>query len=109
MRPRSVATLLILALSLFFPNATRADEPVTLARLVMRDRTIIMASDANGLVYSVSTQDGTVLDANLSEAELVAKYPDVYETIRPAIAQYSLPKAVTDGEATETVIPWAGM
>jgi hypothetical protein len=109
MRPLSVATLLILALSLFFPNATRADEPVTLARLVMRERTIIMASDANGLVYSIATRDGSVLEANLSEAELVAKYPDVYETIRPAIAQYSLPKAVTDGEATETVIPWAGM
>lgn len=48
MRSLSVATLLLLALSLFFPTTTRADEPVTLARLMMRNRSIIMASDANG-------------------------------------------------------------
>jgi hypothetical protein len=66
----------------------------------MRDRTITVTSDSNGLLYSVSTKDGTVLNANLREEQLQAKYPDVYENVRPAIAS---------DKVTDSVIPWAGM
>ncbi len=95
----SVRTLLLLGFSLF-ATATRAQEHPTITRLVMRDRTITVTSDSNGLLYSVSTKDGTVLNANLREEQLQAKYPDVYENVRPAIAS---------DKVTDSVIPWAGM
>ncbi len=102
MRQISAATLLVLAFSLFFPTATYSndDERLAITHLVMRDRVITINSTSNGLLYSVSTKDGAVLDANLSESQLQAKYPDVYDNVRPAIASE---------EATENVIPWAGM
>jgi cell division septal protein FtsQ len=66
----------------------------------MRDRVIVIASDPNGLLYSVTTKNGTVLDANLSEEQLLAQYPDVYQNLRPAIA---------NTKASKSVIEWAGM
>jgi hypothetical protein len=99
MRQLSIATFLILGFSMFFGNATHADERIPITHLIMRDRTITIATTPNGLVYSLS-KDGTVIDANLSEAQLQAKYPEVYEKVRPAIA---------DTEESNTITPWAGM
>jgi hypothetical protein len=82
----SVATFFILVLSVFFTTATRAEEHQPLTSLVMRDRVITIHNGSNGLSYTVRTQDGAVLDAQLNEAQLQAKYPDVYDTVRPAIA-----------------------
>lgn len=110
MRKISVATFLILGCAIVSATATNASdaaktsisEPVTISRLVMRDRIITISSHPTGLVYSVSTKDGTVIDASLSEAQLVAKYPDVYDQLRPAIANPDASKDVK-------VSPWAGM
>ncbi|MGH8000113.1 MAG: hypothetical protein ACREPR_11930 [Brasilonema sp.] len=87
MRRISVTTFLILVVSAFFATAaTRASEDQSLTTLVMRDRLITIKNSPNGLSYTVSTQDGAVLDAQLSDAQLQAKYPEVYDTVRPAIA-----------------------
>lgn len=99
MRQMSVAALLIILVSLFFSNATRAGEPVAITRLVMRDRIVIITSSSAGLQYSLLTQDGTVIAANLSEDQLAQKHPDVYEQFRPAIAD----------PASPGVTIWAGM
>jgi hypothetical protein len=66
----------------------------------MRDRVVAITSGSDELQYSVIMKDGTVLDANLSEAQLAEKHPVVYEQVRPAIAS---------SEATPDVIQWAGM
>ncbi|NEQ27801.1 MAG: hypothetical protein F6K28_54155 [Microcoleus sp. SIO2G3] len=86
MRSMSVATLLILGLSVVFSTATRASEHQPLTTLVMRDRVITINNSPKGLSYTVKTQDGTVLDAQLSDAQLQAKYPEVYDNLRPAMA-----------------------
>lgn len=99
MRKMSVAALLMILVSLFFSNTTRAGEPVAITRLVMRDRIVIITSSSDGLQYSLLTQDGSVIAANLSEDQLAQKHPDVYEQFRPAIA---LP-------ASSGVTIWAGM
>ena len=65
----------------------------------MRDRIVVITSNPDGLKYSILNKDGSVLDAKLSEDQLAQKHPDVYERVRPAIAN----------EATPDVIPWAGM
>jgi hypothetical protein len=108
MRKISIATFLILGFSIVSATAisasdaskTSVSEPVVISRLVMRDRIITISSQPTGLIYSVSSKDGTVLDASLSEAQLVAKYPEVYDHLRPAIA---------NPDASKDVTPWAGM
>lgn len=82
MRQLSIATLLMLLMNVSFATKILASEP-PLTTLVLQDRVITISKGAKGLVYSVKTQSGTVLDNNLSDAELQAKYPDIYETIRP--------------------------
>jgi hypothetical protein len=97
MRQVSIAAFLILSVNLV-STATRAEEP-TITRLEMRDRAIVITSDSDGLKYSIVSPDGTVLDAKLSEAQLADKHPELYDRVRPAIAD----------EANSDVIPWAGM
>jgi exo-beta-1,3-glucanase (GH17 family) len=107
MRQTSVATFLMLGLTLVFSTimsasetrSNKSSEPVAITSLVMRDRVITISSLPTGLKYTVSTKDGTVIDAALSEAQLVAKYPEIYDHLRPAIA---------NPNATEKIIPWAG-
>lgn len=98
-RQLTVATLLILGLSILAGGSTRANEQLEITRLALRDRVIVISSSPNGPLYSIGTKDGAVLDANLSIEELQAKYPDVYEKVQPAVA---------DGEAGLNTI-WAGM
>lgn len=103
MRKTSLATLLILGFAIASATATNASdalktsvsEPVTISRLVMRDRIITISSDPTGVVYSVSSKDGTVIDASLSEEQLIAKYPEVYDHLRPAIANPNASKDVS--------------
>lgn len=100
MRHMSVATLLILAVSVLFSTASHAEEPLAITCLVMRDHVVAITSGSEGLLYSLSMNDGTVLDANLREVQLAEKHPEVYEQVRPAIAS---------PEATPGDIVWAGM
>lgn len=76
----------ILASSFLLPVAVRADEDVTIARLVMRDRTVVISQGKDGARYSVKDKDGELLHSNLSEVELAQKYPDIYDQVRPAYA-----------------------
>jgi hypothetical protein len=63
----------ILAASLLLPGAVRADEDVTLARLVMRDCTVIISQGKDGARYLIKDRDGELLHSNLSENELIDK------------------------------------
>lgn len=101
MRLISAATLLSLALAIGGATATYAEENPTVVKLVMRDRVVHVTSTPDQVVYSVQTRDGKVLDANLSGEELQAKHPEVYNTLRPAIA---------NGKDTHLQMsPWAGV
>lgn len=111
MRRMSVATLLILALSVVFTTPTRASEHQPLTTLVMRDRVITIHNGPKGLSYTVSTQDGTVLDAQLSDAQLQAKYPEVYDNVRPAIARQGAGlRPIADSDKTDgpVIMMWGG-
>jgi hypothetical protein len=79
-------TFAIVASSLLLPAAVRADDDVTIARLVMRDRTVVISQGQDAARYSVKDKDGELLHANLSEVELAEKYPDIYDQVRPAYA-----------------------
>lgn len=96
MRRKSIA-LLILASSMISSSAVKADE-IPLTRLVMRDSVVEITSNSDGIKYSVTTKDGKVLSENLDEAQLAQKHPDVYDQVRPAIAN----------PGSKGFSPWAG-
>lgn len=97
-----IMMFLIPVLGLGVVAATSAKEPEAevVAQLVTRDRIVLIYAGSEGAHYTIKTQDGEVLDANLSDREFQAKHPDIYERIKPAIAR---PDQETD------VIPWAGL
>jgi hypothetical protein len=99
MRQIPVAALLILVFNVIFTTPVRTEEPVTITRLVMRERVVTITSGQNGPRYSVFAKDGAVLAAALNEAQLAEQHPDVYEQVRPSVA----------GEATPSAAIWAGM
>lgn len=98
MRPISLMTLTILIIGVFSTTA-RAEDRQTITQLELRDRIVKITSGSQGLNYSILSQDGTVLDANLSENQLAEKHPELYERVRPAVA----------GDASDTdAILWMG-
>jgi len=99
MRQIPVAAIIILVVSVIFTTPARAESPVAITRLVMRERVVTITSGQNGLLYSVFTKDGAVLAAALNEAQLAEQHPDLYEQVRPAVAL----------EATPGAAIWAGM
>nr|WP_155751752.1 hypothetical protein [Scytonema sp. UIC 10036] len=95
----SVTLLLILGSSVFFATTTRASEKLPLTTLDLRDHQITINSTPNGFAYTVRSSDGTILDAQLNDTQLQAKYPDIYDAVRPAMA---------DGKGTNDVKVWGG-
>ena len=77
-----------LALPAIAPSASGAgsvtDSPV-IVHLASRDNTITISSGPNGVVYSVTDKQGHVLHRDLSEKELQAKAPELYQFIKNAI------------------------
>lgn len=85
MRPVSLLTLALLVISVFSAPAL-AEKRQTITQLELRDRIVKITATSQGLNYSILSQDGTMLDANLSEDRLAEQHPELYERIRPAIA-----------------------
>lgn len=83
-----IVMCLIPALSLGLVSAASAQEkeaPVV-ARIATRDRIVVIKSGSEGPQYTVKTEKGEVLDANLSDRDFQTKHRDIYERIKPAIA-----------------------
>jgi hypothetical protein len=103
MRKIPVILFLMVIVSTLFTSLTRANdvnESTAITRLQMRDKVVLIKNEADGIKYSIKNQDGDVLSANLNETELASRYPDLYETIRPALA--------SPDDSANTGI-WAGM
>ena len=86
MRPVSLITLALLIISVLSATA-RAENRQIITQLELRDRTVKITSGSQGLTYSILSQDGTVLDANLNQNQLAEKHPELYERVRPAVAK----------------------
>ena len=84
--------LLLLSLSGWLLAATPATEdPATpqanITQLVLRDYQIkISTGDHDSAQYDVYTASGEPLDTGLNLEQLQASYPDVYDSLRPAVA-----------------------
>lgn len=86
MRPVSLITLAFIIISVFSARTLAGNRQI-ITQLQLRDRIVKITSTSQGLNYSVLSQDGTVLDANLSENRLAEKHPELYERVRPAVAK----------------------
>lgn len=81
------AVSLPLLASLLFAAIATAEQQTPIARLVKRNHVIFITQDSTGeLRYSIASPDGQSLDMNLNEEQLQAKYPEIHENLRPAIA-----------------------
>ena len=91
MNSKYLALLLLPFLSLLIgatpaDNLSNREQPV-LTQLVLRDYTITISSGVDGSKqYDVSTQNGQMLDTSLDTVQLQAKYPELYESLQPAVA-----------------------
>ena len=90
----------VLSLGVVASASAQSEEAPVVARLVTRNRVVLIRSGEQGTQYTVKTEKGEVLDANLSDRDFQAKHPDIYERIKPAIAR---------PDANSPLIPWAGL
>jgi hypothetical protein len=79
--------MLSTSLSGSIPTSASAEEQPLIAHLMLRDHLVSISQDATGeIVYSITNENGELLDMNLNEEQLQARYPEIHEEIRPAIA-----------------------
>ena len=82
-----------LAMGVAAPTAEFAQEvPMNtvgnaIATLVVHDHVVVLAATTAGVRYSLATHDGRALGADLSGAELEARFPAVFRYIRSSIAR----------------------
>jgi 5,10-methenyltetrahydromethanopterin hydrogenase len=63
-----------------------ADAYPVVAQLALRDRTITITSAPAGYRYTIADEAGEILSASLTEEQLAEQYPELVESLRPAIA-----------------------
>ena len=81
--------------SLTIPSL-HAEELSIIARLVVREGTVIVGEDSQGeLRYSLIDRNGRKTETNMSQAQLAKKYPDISDRLEPATANGQIPYAGT--------------
>lgn len=91
-----LGSCLSLAIASLITPTIKAEESIVISRLKVREGTLIVSKDAGKIKYSLVNTEGESVVKNISEAQLIAQYPDLYDRFRSGIA---------DSE----VSPWAGM
>ncbi|MEM6838262.1 MAG: hypothetical protein AAF609_15565 [Cyanobacteria bacterium P01_C01_bin.120] len=84
-----IATLLVSGLAkLGLADAPQQvqDSPPVVTRLAFRDRTVVITAAAEGRRYAVLGESGDTLQAELTEEQFSQQYPELYELMRPAVA-----------------------
>ena len=86
MRP-ILTSCLSMAIASLPINVVNANELPIISRLIVREGTVVIRQDANGeLKYSLIDRAGNPTETNISETQLAAKYPDLYDRFHPAVA-----------------------
>ena len=62
------------------------NELPVIVHLEKRNEVISIISGREGLLYTVRTKDGRILGQGLSEQELQAKLPDIYNSLKKSYA-----------------------
>ena len=67
------------------PESTSAPYPMV-TQLVLRDRMVTITSAPNGYRYSIADGSGAILSADLTEAQMAKRYPELLDMLQPAVA-----------------------
>ncbi len=62
------------------------NELPVIIHLEKRNEVVTIISGQEGLLYTVSTKDGRILGEHLTEQELQAKLPDIYNLLKKSYA-----------------------
>ena len=85
----SLSAILVLGLAMMGvagSQDSQSDADRVIARLVLRDRKITIASTPDGYLYSIADKSGIVLSAGLTDSQLAQQYPELFELLQPAVA-----------------------
>lgn len=63
-----------------------SDKDVVIGYLQSRDNIVTISRGPKGTVYTIKSKDGKTLASKLSEKELQAKYPAVYDQVKHGLA-----------------------
>lgn len=63
-----------------------SDSYPVIAQLALRDRTVTITSAPDGYLYSIADPSGAILGASLTEEQMAEQYPELYDALRPAVA-----------------------
>ena len=96
MRYLGLATAIAVATILGLSGLGVANEPAAtpvssavITQLVLRDRTVTLPAAPAGYLYTIADNAGTVLSADLTEAQFAEQYPELLAMLQPAIADDS--------------------
>lgn len=69
-------------------SAVKAEELSVISRLIVREGTIVVSQDSKGeLKYSLIDLNSNEVEINISEIQLAAKHPHIYDRLQPAVAE----------------------
>lgn len=68
-----------------------------IVHLEKRNEVVTIISGHEGLIYTVRTKDGRILGQGLSEQELQAKLPDIYNSMKKSYADCNKSSTVWGG------------
>lgn len=85
-RLRNLGLSLLLA---GLPFAGAFGDPSAIGQLETREYLIVVYTSPDGPVYTVKTRDDVVLEEKLTEQLLATLFPELYETVRLGIAEFS--------------------
>jgi len=71
------------------PNAAQHSDGPIVGHLKTRDKLITMRSGSDGPLYTVKSEDGTVLAVDLAGEDLSAKFPELKNVVERGIADWA--------------------
>ena len=106
MRGWGSARTAVILLAFFLPIQTvRADDDgVSIVHLAFRDHIVTITSSPRGSLFSVRTSSGELADANLTEEELLAGYPELYAHLRSLYASDAAGDLIWAGRSSDDAL-----
>lgn len=87
MRHRATASVATTLACLFsFQAAHAGDDGVSIVHLGFGDQLVTISSSPQGVLFTVRTSSGELVDEDLTEAQLLAGHPKLYDHIRASYA-----------------------